>query len=656
MAKKKSAEPTEAAEKKAQPWTQRLHKMKKVQDKFSKTWSRNEQLIFGGPGKMGALGAMTPQEGQNELAYGWGLVKALETSIYIQNPTPIIEALHPENKQRAKALTSIVRYDMDCANLKALGNLMISDCFLSGYGAIIEVLDNEKGPVRYMDETTGEEVSEERLTDQHYTWRRIIPKDILFDPAGKLLDLSDHRYIAVAFYPTVQSLKEDSRFHLPEDIDEYPESSEGTRQDSTKGPGVSANSINPHYTGEKNPEYRTICVWEIHDKVAGKILYMPDAGTEIIGEIDWPTKFQIGARRLFPVTLMAFHPQPKEFYPKAEIDLIAPQLLELNALERMMRQDSMTKWRKYVTWAGVLGKTQIAQICDSSIENGVIEIDYTRVEEIVGNPQIAQQMVMEPGKIIAPVEDVSMKRDLPVRKQMIEADISHILGYGPADRGGLPSTRSAREAMMINESKNQRLTKRLDCINDFYRDLIAKHIMLMQATLDIKRYARITDRGVALNDFVAYSKGDIEGQFNYDVIPGSSGPKTTESRKAAELQLFQTLAPLLMQSGLSIKPAFDRLAYYYDWEDTDELWKNVKGETKAMAALLFAFSQGQAKPEQLLEQATKVVMAGLSQGELGEVQKAVQGQGIPGPGGQPAPTPQGLRGDPNALGTAAGRM
>ncbi len=140
------------------------------------------------------------------------------------------------------------------------------------------------------------------------------------------------------------------------------------------------------------------------------------------------------------------------------------------------------------------------------------------------------------------------------------------------------------------------------------------------------------------------------------MIPGSSGPKTTESRKAAELQLFQTLAPLLMQSGLSIKPAFDRLAYYYDWEDTDELWKNVKGETKAMAALLFAFSQGQAKPEQLLEQATKVVMAGLSQGELGEVQKAVQGQGIPGPGGQPAPTPQGLRGDPNALGTAAGRM
>ena len=202
--------------------------------------------------------------------------------------------------------------------------------------------------------------------------------------------------------------------------------------------------------------------------------------------------------------------------------------------------------------------------------------------------------------------------------------------------------------MLMAQKQNEKLNRRFDSINVWNRLVYMKHIMFLQQLGEMERYVPVVDDVEGIRQFIKYNKDDMQGMFRFDVIPGSSGPKTTEMKKQSELTLFQTVAPILQQQGESIWPAFQRLAQAFDWQDTDLLKKGVKDEAKMLAALLFKFQQGQAKPQDLLGQATKLVFAELSQPEIQQVKALLEqqtGGGAPGQG--MAPAPKGMPGDPN---------
>ena len=618
------------------PWKSRLERMKKHQQKNSKNWKRNEQLIFG-----------SDEKGNNEIAYGWGLYQGLLTQIYINNPSPIVESYAAEGREVARKVQEILRYDISQMGLKDLGNLLIGDVFTCGYGAITEVVETNKSTVRYPDVSADgkvTEVEEERTDEQNYVAQRIAPRDLLVDPQAKLLDLSDARYIAVAFYPTIKSLKDDGRFDLPDKLEFFPESSSKIRAEKRQTTDFDDPAGS---TGEKDEDYRTICVFEIWDQVGGKVIYMTEQSNHILYEMDkWPVRFNIGGKKLFPVTIMAMHPQAEGWYPKAEIDLIAPQLIEMNAIEAMMREDSTTKRRVWAVMGGIVKPDQLAKLNDigPGKRNRVVQFDFDKIEELLGG-KIDNFHQLDLRNLLVQLDEISMAKDLPVRHQMLEANISHIIGYGPAQRGGVPSTRSAREAMLMAQKQQEKLNKRVDAIDSFNAMFYAKHIMLLQQTLDVKRYTKIVDEVSGIADYFQYSATDIQGQFRFDVIPGSAGPKTSQMKQQSEQQLFQIVAPILQAEGQSVRIAFERLARAHDWNDVDQLWKGVKAEAKAMAAMLFAFQKGAIKPEALIEQAAKLVNAELSQPELMMVKKQLEGQ----QGGQGQPPAQpGMQGESTA--------
>ena len=113
--------------------------------------------------------------------------------------------------------------------------------------------------------------------------------------------------------------------------------------------------------GDKDPAYKTICVWECHDKVKQEIVDVTDHKMQEIGRMDWPVKFKVGARSLFPVTLMAFHPMAHG-WPKPELDLIAAQLMSLNKLDREIYNSVFNHWNKHVTLAGALSADEAAKL------------------------------------------------------------------------------------------------------------------------------------------------------------------------------------------------------------------------------------------------------------------------------------------------------
>ncbi len=631
-------------------WGRRLAQSKAFQKKYAANWDENKRLIFNSVDTDGTQGQTPAWMGgsQNSVAYGWGLYEGLETTIYVQNPDVLVTARDSMLMPVAKRVTDIVRYDIDLMDVKTTGNLELLDAFTCGYGASIEDVKtyhktDEKG------EKTGE------VEEQEFDVRRIDPKDILFDRNGKRLDLSDSNYLFVAWYPTIDELRNDPDIDdLPDDIEKYPEASEVSRTVAQpEGPAErqAATMVRGGAVGEKDPKFKTICVWEVFDKVGKKKLYMTDFGHRIIGKGKWPANLKFGSKDLFPVTLLYQHPVPGRLYPMPEAELIAPQLREMNVLENMISEDTRTKWRKYLTLAGILTEDQKAQITDTTLANALIYVDVTKLTEILGIPSQVDMNAFDLRKLVVAMEDVSPKKDLFQRYDMLEKEIQHIVGYGPAARGGLPSTRSAREAMMINAEKERRLDKRKSRITDYYALVAKKHVRFLQKYMSIERYAKIYPKTDELAGWIKYQRDDIQGDFEFEVLAGTSVPKNTETRKASELQLFQAVAPIIQQTGGDIRPAFMRLADFYDWDGVDALFGGLEAKAKQGAIDIAGFQKGQVPPEKLVNDFSALVLAALGPAKLKFLMEQQQG----GQGGQPqAGAPPGQRGDPTPQKAAQG--
>ena len=631
-------------------WGARLMRSKKFQRRYSTEWEENRRLIFGDMQQGQGTGQTPPWMGTtgNTVAYGWGLFEGLETTIYVQNPDVIATARNPMETPVASRITQIVKYDLEQMNAKDIGNLMLLDTFICGYGAVIE-------DVKTYHKKDAEGKNTGELEGQDFELRRIDPHDILFDPNSTRLDLSDSKYLFIAWYPTIAELRADPDItDLPDNIESFPESSEHTRMMvPPEGPAErqAATLVNTQGqgTGEKDPAFKQICVWEIYDKINHEVLYLTDAQHKLIGEGDWPVNLKFGCRDLFPVTILYQHPVPGRFYPRPEAELIAPQLREINITERIISEDSRTKWRKYVTLSGIFSDDQKSKITDTTVANALLFADGTKVAELLGATSIDANS-FDMNRLIAPLADVSPPRDLFARYQMLEAEIFHIVGYGPNQRGGLPSTRSAREAMMINSEKERKLDKRRDRITDYYRYLSMKHVRFLQKYMSVERYAKIFPKAGQLSQWVEYGRDDISGDFEFEVVAGSSAPKNTEVRKASELQLFQTVLPLVLQMGADPRPPFDRLAEFMDWDNVDDLFSGMNQKAEQAAVGMAAFSKGQVPPEQLLNVFAQLVMAVLGPARLQALQKQMQG---------PAQLPskaKGTRGDTAPLNTTAGTM
>lgn len=659
-------------------WKNRLLRMQEHQRKYAGQWDRYERLLFGDTKKGSNRKA-------NQLGYAWGLIEGLMTNVYVQNPDALVTSRGPGFVDMARNLTDICRWDLRDMGVKNTGNLLLLDIFCCGYGGVIEVMESAKGTARWRDPETKKPEDVVTVDRQEFKIRRIHPRDLLFDPHGMQHDLSDHRYLAIATYPTVAALKNDPRYSLPKGLeswDRLPEAAEAMRgQGVNVGWGKLSSPDQPFVpvpglSEERDPEYRTVCVWEIHDRVGRKIVYLTSAGDQI-GEIPWPVELELRGRDFFPITIMAMHPHPGRFYPIPTIELIAAQLEELARVDRSWSETATTVLQKVATIGSILTSEARGQLMDPSKPNALVELDGTELSNLVGG---AQNMAgLDINKLIGQLPDPLLKRDIPERYMVLQQQIEHQLGYGPSNRGGLPSTRSAREAMMIAQRQTERFDLRFSAIEDFYRDLLFKHVRFLQQKQAITRWARSMPTMGDPGEWFKYDREDLaDGEFEFDVIPGSSAPRNTETKKAQELQFAQMVIPILLQTGRDPTPILLRLCRLQGIEHPEEIFNDHEAALNQLGQTLVAFRTGQAGPEDVLTAAAGAVQTGLAPPKLQALAQALQAgmqaqagaegmQQAMGAGagptmglgalsgiGMPTKGPVGTRGDPNALANAAG--
>ena len=635
MAEKLKKKPKDKPPEQDSPWKTRITRMKKYQQKNFKDWERNKRLLFGETNLQDTK--------ENLFSFGWGLVKSLETAIYVQNPEMAVEP-YDGSKQSlgmsmGQLLTRIANYDIDQMDLKSIGNEGLIDCFINGFVPIIETIETEKSFV-----SDGKE-DVERLEEQEFEARRIAPKDFLVDPKCRKLDLSDADYIAIATYPTIASIKADkeSYQHVPSDIEDYPEASPEkppVRQGENR-PAPDATSGG----GEKDPEYKTICIWEVHDKVHQEIIYVSDHKMQEMGRKDWPVKYKIGNRQLFAVTLMAFHKVPDQFWPKPEISLIAPQLENINRLDKGIIEDALEKWRLFVTYAGLLTSDQEAKVTELASSNRIIKIQPEDINTLASQAGIQQHQIPDVDHVLSPVVDPFVKKDQLAVREMLKQEIMDIVGYGPPDRAGMPRTRSAREAVAVKEKLEARLAKRADAVADFYRLFGQKHLMAVQQKAVGDRYVRVFDAAKGLTEYQKYSKEDIQsGTFNFIVYAGTSMPRNTEARKNSEIQLYSTLMPAMQAGAIPWQPPTLRLAEAFGWKGVNELLKNFKPAAVNMAKVMMKANAGKQIPPNAIPEAWAALMFALfSPEELQQLASEMQQDEAK--GSQQPEKPPGQRGE-----------
>lgn len=655
MKKKNASDPK--PESISKEWSSRLRRMIEYQREHSTDWQTNDRLLTGDTTGVEADGIPKQASAKSKgLAYAWGLVRSLTSEIYAQNPQVLVEPLNQELRQHGRIITRIVQSDMERMKVERVMNRAIRDSFPYGYGAVIEAVNN------YVSVHVDEDGEEQPVLDgQHFHLRRIHPSDILFDPNGREYDLSDHRFIGIRFYPTITWLREEAErqkkkgvaWRLPDTLDETPESVPETKLGQNNMEKTQS-SMGFGTSQETEPEYRQVAVIEIHDKIRRKIIYVLEATQFQMAEMPWPVQFNFEGRELYPVTLVYLNEPTTGFYPIPELRLIRPQLLELGNLARMMREDAAQKFRKIATLAEFVDPAQKAEIADMTKPNNLLAFDRHAIEEFFGEENVGRDFDVR--KLVGVLDDIYVNRDHPARYAMVEQEIQSIIGYGPANRGGIPRVRSAREAMLIADANESRLQEKLSLVEESFRQVCEKHLMFLQQTQEVTRYARNFPEVAKLAPFFAYTRDQIKGEFAFSVYGGSSTPKNTDARKAQVREMFQIMGPILQQAQIDIRPLVEVVAKAHGWDEIDFLYRDVRKELLALAAVSFAVQQGQAQPQALLEAVARVVQTGLSEAELQALAQQLGGQqqGVAPPGMVPPEKPGMLRGDADALGTQAG--
>ncbi len=643
------------------PWVKRLWRMKKYQEKHSANWVRNEKLLFGELFNLKVGAAFKGLRGHPKNAYGWGLFKLLESEIYVQNPSCKVRAFLEQLNEVGYLLEQAIAYDLEMENVRGIGSLILIDNFITGYGCLMETVETPRTVLRFPNPETGKPDEVPLIEDQHFKWRRVHPADFVVDPRSLRIDLADARYIGVRFFPTLTELRDDKSFSLPEDINLYPESHttdlvEGHR-DSTRSFGETATQA------EEDADYRQIGVWELHDNVKKKLVYVTDHKHSVIKEAEVPYDLQFGSRRLFPLTVMAMHTQPRTWYPRAEVDLVAAQLEEINLIDALMTRDTLTKWRKTLMLGELVSKEEAKKLASPDLLHSLVVVDPTKAAGIAGVPD---QTPPDIRRYVMQLEDPVMPRDLPTRRAILHEDIQHTLGYGPADRGGMPSTRTAREAVFIHSRQEQKLATRLEAVNLFYKDVMSKHARLLGQLGIMKRYARLVNSVTGLTIYQEFVGSKLpKGEFDFEIMPGSSGPRTSEQKRAEDLNLFQIMAPVYVQQGKSIDPLIRRLLRWWGEDRGSDFTNNEAALAEQLAIALAYFRVGKAAAPDVLKAASDFIMARMTPPPLIAIQKKIaeqtagismlQGATFAGSGEEPrAATGRPLPGDPNAAATAAG--
>jgi hypothetical protein len=259
--------------------------------------------------------------------------------------------------------------------------------------------------------------------------------------------------------------------------------------------------------------------------------------------------------KFHPYFMLRFNEIPDEFYPDSDITPAEPQMLELNETRTQMINHTRRFNRKYAAKPGAL--TPEAKTALREGEDGVII-------------EVSEQYSEDPvTSTIMPIIDAPLPPEVFAVESRVKDDIFTILGtqdYASQSSGG---ARSATEAQIIAAQSRFRVEERIDLIGEFAGKVIKAVGQICLKNIDKEKAMQILGlEGVYWRQY--NDDEDIRGEFEYDVIYGSTTPVSKEIEREQYFQFFSMANgnPIFNQLKISLELANRFRDYLMDDPET----------------------------------------------------------------------------------------
>jgi hypothetical protein len=380
----------------------------------------------------------------------------------------------------------------------------------------------------------------------YFFTQRVSPRSFLWDPMAT--DLREMRWVAHEYVMPVDSVHKERRFK--ERARNKVRGDKRFRESETRGGLRVQSAIHtsidapPHLSSETSDDAEFATLIEIWDWEQQKLITVAENGPEILQEVDWPYPIEG-----FPFSILRYNITPDEFVPLSDLIAAAPQAQELSYLRRKRSLHLRRFNRKYAVDPLQGEDDQAMDELSAGVDGGIVRISPN---------------------MVAPISDAPTSPDYDRHENAIRQDYREITAQSELERGtSLGSGGTATEAALLDANARLRSNYHRALTEEFIEDSFRILNALLRSFLDGGVVIEITGDEEAEDGWLEIRNQDIQGEFDVEVVAGSTLPITQESRKRSLLELFQILSPFMQAGAMPIAPILREIAEAYDIKDVE---------------------------------------------------------------------------------------
>ena len=467
-------------------------------------------------------------------------------SVMVNYPKITVTARTPESAERAQVVEAVSNYYWQHYDFHEEMKLAVKDFVILGLGVLKNtwLLDEEEvelsrdewtaavqealmeaNMARQQAQAAGIDVtfpSDEEIIASVATTRvvaeedrpcleRVSVFDIYFDPDATRL--KNPRWIAQRMYVPLEEARENEEWNAK-------------ARKKLKGTAMSAAKKDYDLTfegEERGKDAEFVVVWEYYDLLEEKVCVFAE-GCDLFLKKPEDFEYPFG----HPFVFLANYEIPEKLYPMGDLESILPLQMELALTRTQMVNDRKRFRRMYMYKPDEIGPDGLAALM-SSDDNAMIPIDSDTPF----------------GDIIAPIATSSLPPEFYNQTAMILDDMDRTTAVTEYDRGGASEIRrTATEAAMIQDGANARSADKLAKVERAIGEVAQRTVQLCQEFLSTDQVAKIVGPDNSV-EWVAYSREDVQGEFDFVVEAGSTQPMNESFRRQSAMQMLDAMAPFI---------------------------------------------------------------------------------------------------------------
>lgn len=473
-------------------------------------------------------------------------VNVIAPAVAVNYPKITVNAVSPDNAANAVIAEAVVNYWWRFKDIRSEFRRAVKDLLIFGHGWIKTgyrfVEEEELGGYDdgdISDPVSGGEVATTTVVTQDAPFaERVSPFDIFVDPDAT--SMHDIKWIAQRIRRPIAEVKADKRY------------SKAARED-VQVMAVARYSDDPSRRKVYDKNYGYAEVWEYYCVTSRTMCVFTENGENfLIKPMRMPYAFG------HPFSMLRNYDVPDQFYPIGDLEQIEPLQRELNETRSQMMNHRKRFARKYL-----YKESAFDQYGRSSLESD---------EDNVMVPVVSDEPL---GSVVAPFPAVINPPEFYDQSNLIINDIERITGLPEFMTGGLPEIRrTATEVSAIQDAANARTADKLAIVEISISEVARRLVMLAQQYMTGEQVARLIGKdGEPV--WVNFDREYLEGEFDFEVVGGSTQPHNEAVRRQTALQVVDAMAPF---AGAGIVNMQELAAYVL------QFGFNVKNPEKFLSA------------------------------------------------------------------------